>query len=89
MADPYLDTIKSMGRDVYDRMLAALSTGRWPDGREVTPEQRTHCMQAVIAWGELNLPLEQRVGFIDKGHKGGAAPDEPAPLKWQNDGDAL
>lgn len=86
MADPYVDTIKGMGRDVYDRMLTALATGRWPDGREVTAAQREHCMQAVIAWGEINLPPEQRVGFIDKGHKDGDACDEPAPLKWQDDG---
>jgi hypothetical protein len=40
-------------------------------------------MQAVITWGALNLPPEERVGFIDKGSKAGEDCDEPAPLKWQ------
>ena len=40
MSDPYLDTIKAMGRDVYDNMVEALATGRWRDGRMLTPEQR-------------------------------------------------
>lgn len=84
MSDPYIETIKGMGRDVYDRMLTAIATGFWPDGKAVSPAQRSHCMRAVIAWGELNLPSEERVGFIDKGSKGEKNPDEPAPMKWQD-----
>jgi hypothetical protein len=38
-------------------------------------------MQAVIAYGELNLPREERIGYIDKGHKAGDVCDEE-PLKW-------
>jgi len=86
MTDPYLETVRAMGRDVYDRMLAALATGRWPDGREVSAEQRAHTMRAVIAWGELYLPPEERIGFSDKGHKAGDACDDPEPLKWQDRG---
>ncbi len=85
MEDPYLDTIKSMGRDVYDRMLNALATGLWPDGKRVSSDQRAHCMRAVIAWGELNLPPEERIGYIDKGHKADDVCDEPTPLKWQSE----
>ena len=82
MYDPYLETIKAMGRDVYDNMVAAVQTGRWPDGRRVTGEQREHCMKAIIAWGELNLAAEERIGYIDKGHKAGDSCDEPQPIKW-------
>lgn len=84
MSDPYLETIKAMGRDVYDRLLQGLSTGRWPDGREVSAEQRENAMRAVIAWGEMHLPPQERVGYIDKGHKAGDSCDDPAPLKWQD-----
>lgn len=84
MSDPYLDTIKAMGRDVYDNMVEALATGRWRDGRMLTPEQREHCMQAAIAWGELHLAPEQRIGYIDKGHKADDVCDDPKPLKWQD-----
>ena len=78
--DPYLDTIRAMDRSVYDRLLTALSTGRWPDGRTLTAEQREHSMQAVIAWGEMHLPPEERIGFIDKGHKAGDSCDDPQPV---------
>lgn len=82
MATDYLQSIQQMDRAVYDRLLESLATGRWPDGRSVTESQRRHAMQAVIAWGELYLPPEERVGFIDKGSKAGGRSDEPAPLKW-------
>ncbi|MEE4202823.1 MAG: DUF1315 family protein [Halieaceae bacterium] len=82
MTDGYRDVIAGMGRDLYDRLLQALETGRWPDGRSVTAEQREHAMQAVIAWGEQHLPPEERVGFIDKGHKAGDECDDPQPLNW-------
>ena len=82
MTDPYQEAIAGMGRDVYDNMVSALATGRWPDGRELSGEQRQHTMRAVIAWGELNLPPEERVGYIDKGHKAGDTCDDPKPLKW-------
>lgn len=83
MATDYLQSIQQMDRALYDRLLESLATGRWPDGRAVTESQRRHAMQAVIAWGEFYLPLEERVGFIDKGSKAGESCDEPAPLTWK------
>lgn len=82
----YQQLIDSMTPDLYERLKQAVETGRWPDGRAVTPEQRQHAMQAVIAWGEKHLGEEQRVGFIDKGHKAGDACDDPEekPLNWKN-----
>jgi len=84
--DPlYLDTIRAMSRDVYDAMLQALETGKWPDGRVVSTDQRDHTMQAVITWGELHLPPEERVGFIDKGKKAGEVCDDTQPISWKGD----
>jgi hypothetical protein len=39
-------------------------------------------MQAVIAWGALNLPPEERIGYIDKGHKAESSCDDPEPMTW-------
>lgn len=86
--DPYRQAIAGMTRAVYDRMVTALAEGRWADGRPLTDAQRQHTMAAVIAWGELNLPPEQRVGYIDKGSKAGTSCDQPAPLRWAGQGDA-
>lgn len=83
MSDLYRQSVQQMDRQVYDQLVTSLSTGRWPDGRALSEEQRQHAMQAVIAWGEMHLPVEQRVGFIDKGAKAGEVCDEPTPLAWK------
>jgi uncharacterized protein YeaC (DUF1315 family) len=49
----------------------------------LTEEQRQHAMQAVITWGEIHLPPNERVGFIDKGAKAGDSRDDPQPLAWK------
>lgn len=79
----YEDTVKAMPRELYQRMVDALSTGRWPDGRALTETQRKETMKAVLLWGQLHLPAEERVGFIDKGAKAGDTCDDPVPIKWQ------
>ena len=82
----YQQLIETMTPDIYRSLKRAVEVGKWPDGRAVTPAQRQNAMQAVIAWGELNLDASERVGFIDKGHKGGDNCDDPdeAPLNWKD-----
>lgn len=82
----YEQLIESFTPELYQRFVAALELGRWPDGQTVTPEQREHCMQAVIAYGEKNLPETERIGFIDRGHKAGSQCDDDTPdtLHWKN-----
>ena len=81
----YLNTVKSMTPQIYQNLRRAVELGKWPDGSPVTPEQREHAMQAIIAWGQQHLPEDQRVGFIDKGHKDGESCDDPqeTPLNWK------
>jgi len=86
----YQQVIKEMDRDTYERLKKSLETGRWPDGKVLSDEQRTHTMRAVIAYGEMNLPVTERVGYIDKGSKEGQTCDSPEddqnneqPLKWR------
>ena len=83
MSDQYRDSVRQMDRQIYDQLLTSLATGRWPDGRTLTADQREHTMQAVITWGEIHLPPEERVGFIDKGAKAEEGQDEPATLTWK------
>jgi uncharacterized protein YeaC (DUF1315 family) len=47
----------------------AIETGKWPDGRRLSDEQRATCLQAVIAWEHKHLPGTERTGYIDKGEK--------------------
>jgi uncharacterized protein len=80
----YQQAINDMSPDIYQRLVRAIEIGKWPDNKPLTPEQREHAMRAVIAWGERHLPVQQRVGYIDKQHKEGQSCDAPVetPLKW-------
>ena len=83
MSESYEDAIVAMPIEVYDRMVDALSLGKWPDGRSITDTQRVDTMKAVILWGQHHLPEDQRIGFIDKGSKADSLCDDPVPIKWQ------
>ncbi len=83
----YQTLIDSMSPEIYQNLKRAMEIGKWPDGRPLSPEQRTTVMEALISWGERHLPEEQRVGFIDRGHKAGEVCDDPGTttIKWQDD----
>lgn len=85
----YRKTIQDMPVEMYERLSRALELGKWPDGQLLTPDQKTHAMQAVITWGELHLGTGQRVGYIDKGKKSGDRGGDPqvSSLNWINEKD--
>ncbi|MFN2329938.1 MAG: YeaC family protein [Chromatocurvus sp.] len=86
--DEYDKLVGSLTPEIYERLKRAVETGRWPDGRAVTAAQREHCLNAIIAWGQSNLKPEERIGFIDRGRKGGATQmgaGSEQPLRWQDD----
>lgn len=81
----YLQLVETLSPDVYRNLLRSVELGRWPDGRPLTPEQRENAMQAIIAWGEMHLPEEERVGYINpraRSREDCAVPEE-TPLKWR------
>jgi uncharacterized protein YeaC (DUF1315 family) len=84
----YQDLLKQLGPEVYASFKRALELGRWPDGQPLTDDQRNHCMQAIIAYDQIHLPAEQRVGYIDRGRKQGQQCDTPETeeqaLKWNS-----
>lgn len=63
------EMIASITPETYEALKRAVELGKWHDGTRLTPEQRAHCLQAVIAYGERNLPEHERVGYIDRGSK--------------------
>jgi uncharacterized protein YeaC (DUF1315 family) len=82
----YQKLIEKMPLETYQSLKRALELGKWADGKALSREQREHTMQAVIAWGKFHLSQEQRVGYIDKKHKGGDVCDDPeeSTLTWKN-----
>lgn len=83
----YEQLIESLTPDVVERLRRGIETGRWPDGRTLTPEQREHSLAAVIAWEQRHVPEEERTGYIDRGAKERARQkrDGRDPLRWADD----
>jgi len=83
----YQTLIDSMSPEIYQNLKRAIEIGKWPDGRTLSDDQRATVMEALIAWGAKHLPEEDRVGYIDRGHKAGDVCDDPSTttLKWQED----
>jgi len=83
----YEQLLDSLTPDIVERLRRGVETGRWPDGRPLTPEQREHSLAAVIAWDGRNRPEEERIGYIDRGAKASARrAGEAAPLRWTERG---
>ena len=45
----YQQMIDSMSPEIYQSLKRSVELGKWPDGKPLTPEQRQHAMQAIIA----------------------------------------
>jgi uncharacterized protein YeaC (DUF1315 family) len=82
----YQQLIETMTHETYRNLLCAVETGKWSDGKRLTPAQLENTMAAVIAWGQTHLAEHERIGYIDKGHKSGENCDDPQeiPLAWKN-----
>ena len=61
--------LEHLNPTVYEQLKQSLEVGKWPDGELLTERQKEIVMQALIGWGEIHLPAEQRIGYIDKGKK--------------------
>ena len=83
------DILSSITPEVYENLKTAIELGKWADGRVLSPEQKEHCMQAVIAYELKHVPAEERTGYVPPknhshcGSDGEVAEPEDKPLKWQ------
>lgn len=60
------EAAKNLTPEIYDNFKRAIETGKWPDGRALSEEQRSLVMEAMIVY-ESTLPEEQRTGFMEDG----------------------
>ena len=60
----FQDLLKQITPEIYRVMKESLELSRWPNGERITPEQRDHTLQALIAWEHDNLPEEERTGYM-------------------------
>ncbi|KFD18807.1 MULTISPECIES: YeaC family protein [Tatumella] len=42
--------LAGMTPELYERLVLASETGKWPDGVALTPAQREHTLQLVMLW---------------------------------------
>ncbi|MBT0726316.1 YeaC family protein [Rosenbergiella australiborealis] len=42
--------LAEMTPEVYQRLVLATETGKWPDGVALTPSQKAHTLQLVLLW---------------------------------------
>jgi len=62
--------VENMTEEVWQRMRQSVELGRWPDGRQLTAEQRELSLEAIIAWEiRNNIPLEERTGYLPQSCK--------------------
>ena len=82
----YQKLVETMTPEIYRNLVRSVETGKWPDGKQLTPRQREDAMAAIIAWGQTHLEEHERIGFIDKGRKSGELCDDPEEthLAWKN-----
>lgn len=75
------DAAKQLDPTLYERFKKALELGKWPDGRELTREQKEICLQTVIVYENAHdVPEKERVGYIDnakKKNRGGDSDEVP------------
>ncbi len=78
------ELINTMTPEIYGNMKKAVELGRWGDGRTMSKEQKSHCVEAMIRYEHLNNIAEtERVGYVDMSNKRKkAAPvDDTQPIK--------
>ena len=51
----YDDVVKAMSPEIYERMVQAVETGRWPDGQKLTTEQLENAMELVMVYQARRL----------------------------------
>lgn len=86
----YQHFVESMSPAIYASLKQAIELGKWPDGKKLTPEQKEHCLQAVIAYDLKHKPEQERVGYIytpkhehcGSGQDDSTDPNQPQPLNW-------
>ncbi len=81
MNDDFVKVAGDLTPTVYQNLKRALELGKWPDGRELLPEQKIICMQAVIAYEQLNLPENKRTGYMAQSCASKSAESEHKSLK--------
>ncbi len=82
----FAELIRNITPEIYQNLKRAVELGKWPDGQPLTDEQKALSLQAIIAYDNTHHDEEERVGYIDRGHKAEGescgSHDDTQPLKF-------
>ncbi|MEO0437769.1 MAG: DUF1315 family protein [Pseudomonadota bacterium] len=105
MNDPtdYQSAVEALSPTMVERLRASVATGRWPDGKPLSQEQKENSLRAIITWEQVHLPEEERTGYLppkdpqakksrsigtaDESN-GGGEPSAEETLRWVNKNDS-
>ena len=73
--------LNSITPDIYQQLQRAVEIGKWPDGRKISDEQRSLCMQAIIAFDQRKPKIE-RTGYVPPKESACVPDEKPKPIKW-------
>ena len=60
----YNQLIAQLTPAVYLRLKTAVETGKWPDGRVLSEDQKASCMEAVLRYQSMKLDAKQHSGHM-------------------------
>lgn len=64
--DSFEELLASITPEIHSKLKLAIELGRWENGDRLSKEQVELCMQAVIAYDEIHLKEEEKIGYIDR-----------------------
>ncbi|NBS11763.1 MAG: DUF1315 family protein [Gammaproteobacteria bacterium] len=70
------DLIASLTPEMVVGLKQAVALGRFPDGREVSAQQRDWMLEAIIRYEESFVPETERTGYVDRGNSECGLPDD-------------
>lgn len=65
-AESFEDLLKTITPEVHAKFKQAIELGRWENGDRLSKQQIELCLQAVIAYDELHLKEDEKIGYIDR-----------------------
>lgn len=72
-----LEIVDKMTPDIYRALQRAVEIGKWPDGANLTRQQRETCMQATLLYESRHFEGEPVTGVIDADSKKGSHCEHP------------
>ena len=60
------DILNTLSPEIIAKFRTAIEIGKWENGQKLTQTQRETCMQAVMVWEHEYLPVDERIGYIQK-----------------------